>query len=113
MSETIIHIPAGGDATIQQVDAIDLDTIKGFVGGYIEAVSLGDDGTLFSLYVNEEGLLLGLPPNRVFTRFDGNKVPIVGDGVLMAFDPATGADHGLTPEQAEAWLEKVNNMPRL
>lgn len=113
MSETIIHIPAGGNATIQQVDAITLDTIKNFVGGYIEGVFLGDGGTLFSLYVNEEGLLVGLPPNRVFTRYDGNTVNVVGDAILMGFDPSTGADHGLTPEQAEEWLEKVNNLPRL
>ncbi len=110
MSETIIHIPAGGDATIQQVDAITLDTIKNFVGGYIEGLNLS---ARVSLYVNEEGFLHLLPPNRVFTRFDGNKVPVVGDAVLMGFDPSTGADHGLTPEQAEEWLEKVNNMPQL
>ena len=108
MSQTIIHIPAGGDATIQQVEAIDLNTVSGFVGGHIQGVFLGGGITV---YVNEEGLILGLPPNRVFTRFDGNKVNVVGDAILMSSDPATGDDIGLTPEEAEEWLAKVNNMP--
>jgi len=35
----------------------------------------------------------------------------VGDAILMSSDPATGDDIGLTPEEAEEWLAKVNNMP--
>jgi hypothetical protein len=42
-----------------------LDTFQGIVGGYIEGVF----GNVAMMYVNEEGLLLRLPPNPLATLF--------------------------------------------
>lgn len=58
-------IPAGDRPARQEHLTADLETIRGLVGGDLEAVSLGDEAVM---YINEEGKLLGLPVNGHATR---------------------------------------------
>ena len=56
-----------------------LDELQKIVGGYIETINL-PGGSL--MVVNEEGLLDGLPSNRLASRLAYQ--PIVGNAVVMA-----------------------------
>lgn len=75
------------DGTVKEVypkNGIDfkLEELSGFVGGYIECVYIPGG---FTLVVNEEGKLKGLPYNEVATRlYDNPHDEIVGDAVLCA-----------------------------
>lgn len=61
----------------------DLKTLQDAVGGYIEAVTITPNMTL---YCNEEGLLRGLPLNIMATGMSGRH--IVGD-VVVAVEKET------------------------
>lgn len=68
-----------------------LEALQKVVGGYIEAVQVGPFQRMgLHLYVNEEGLLLGLP----FNRFN-----LVGP-ILVSKMNAEGDDVGLTEREA-------------
>ncbi len=71
-----------------------LQALQQLVGGYIEAVS-GDDWTL---YLNEEGKLQGLPVNRTATLFLNELIPgfaqrdvLVGTVVFVGADGRGGS----------------------
>jgi len=72
-----------------------LASLQAAVGGFIEAVRLGNDAIM---YVNEEGLLLGLPHNHVATSLYRQFYPailrqeIVGDVIIVGVDPETGEE---------------------
>jgi len=53
------------------------------VGGYIEGVALRGGKYM---YVNEEGLMLGLDPNYKASKLAG--IPIVGNAVVLSADEA-------------------------
>jgi Domain of unknown function (DUF3846) len=57
-----------------------LATLQAAVGGYIEAVAVPGDDSLI-LLVNEDGLMLKLPPNSQASAVAIR--PIVGDAVLI------------------------------
>lgn len=79
----------------------DLETLQGLVGGYIEAVNMGQ-GVCF--VVNEEGKLNNMPANFPI----GNDV-IVGTAVFVAYGN-DGEFADLTDKQIEAvmnFLERV------
>lgn len=78
-----------------------LEALQQTVGGYIEALPLGDPHV--ACYVNEEGLLKGLPLNRVV-----NGRPIVGPILFVGFDPETSGNVSLTDEQVEHWATMFN-----
>lgn len=61
----------------------DLKTLQDAVGGYIEAVTITPNMTMFC---NEEGLLRGLPLNIMATGMSGRH--IVGD-VVVAVEKET------------------------
>lgn len=107
---TVIHVVATGEVVALQLPRLSLETLQTLVGGQLEGVYLGDGVTL---YVNESGMVQGLPPNRVFRRFDGNRVPVYGNAVLLGFNPATGEDYGLSAEQVEKWMAVVSAAPRV
>lgn len=54
------------------------------VGGYIEHVNCGD----YSMWVNEEGLLLGLDENNIGSTFSGRH--IVGNVLLTGNEDENG-----------------------
>lgn len=70
-----------------------LAALQEIVGGWIEGVTLRDDGT--HLYCNEEGKLRGLPPNPAATAIADACRPgfaatdqLVGDVVFLGSTPA-------------------------
>jgi len=81
---TINVVIVDPDGTVQHTD-IDssLDSFQAVVGGYIEGVF----GSVAVMYVNEEGLLLRLPPNPLATLFAqrilGRDVILVGPALIM------------------------------
>lgn len=65
------------DGTTGELPNGDLETLQGAVGGYIERVGIT---TGMVMYVNEEGLLQGLPLNVMATGMAGRH--IVGNVVV-------------------------------
>jgi len=101
------------------INRLDLDApqgsyqvLKDGVGGWIEAVDLREDMTM---WLNEEGKLDGLPVNVMASRmfneaFGAGKDIMVGDAVFTGGTDDEGDTLGLTEEQAqelEAHLEEV------
>ena len=66
------------DGTAEALSDCDLMTLQAAVGGWVEELALpyGD-----ALYVNEEGLCLGLPANAAASGMYGRAV--VGDAVVV------------------------------
>jgi hypothetical protein len=87
--------------TTDELETIDfngdeLSTLQRCVGGYVEILRLSDSVTL---WVNEEGKVIDLPPNRIATRlfravFKSYDI-IVGDVVLTGGDDKEGNTLGL------------------
>lgn len=72
---------------VEQLEGEDgLSILQGVVGGLIETAGRKRIGHIsLDAYCNEEGLLIGLPANRLV---DGT--PVVGDVVISAADTRTG-----------------------
>lgn len=87
------------DGTVADVMIDGLDSMQAAVGGLIEPVSL-HDGTM---YVNDEGLLLGMAPNFIASKLYGGL--IVGSALLMGNGDAHGNDTHITKGLRERALE--------
>jgi len=74
--ESIEHIDVDGNSSLLEDQS--LETLQHVVGGYIEILRTNDDRFMAC---NEEGLLLGLPVNKVASELAGRM--IVGDVVVM------------------------------
>jgi len=81
-------------------DLRDLTVMQGIVGGWLEAIQLGDGSTM---YLNEEGRLHGLPFNTIATdvcgiggRPDLLMQGIVGDVLIVGPPDYEGEDTDLT-----------------
>ena len=74
--ESIEHIDVDGNSALLEDQS--LETLQHVVGGYIEILRTNDDRFMAC---NEEGLLLGLPVNKVASELAGRM--IVGDVVVM------------------------------
>lgn len=82
-----------------------LRILQGAVGGWIQAVDISDNLTM---WVNEEGKLEGLLPNefgtRLFSKRFGEGVDvIVGNIVLTGGTDDEGETLGLTDEQVKSF----------
>jgi hypothetical protein len=82
MAKAVI-IQASGEVMTKTV--IDLVAMQRIVGGFIEVVPLGD----CDLYVNEDGISMQLPPNKVATKLarrrldrSGKALPTRGEWIL-------------------------------
>ena len=95
-------IKTSGEIESRDIDGT-LESMQALVGGYIEALDLTGDSTM---WVNEEGLLLDLPYNHTATMFAGNwynDTYIVGDVFITG-----GADeNGKTLPIREDYLEAL------
>jgi hypothetical protein len=73
---------------------VNLTWMQQQVGGYIEAISLLDDGTV--MYCNEEGKIHNLPVNVIATELyraaHGPYDIIMGDVILLGTDDCENAD---------------------
>lgn len=82
------HVVLGGDH---------LEGLQGLVGGYIEKVgSLPfSDELVIDVYCNEEGMMHGLPSNRLVYIPSRGTFPVLGPIVLAGANPQTGENVSL------------------
>jgi len=90
---TIKAVIVDPDGTIRDTEIENsLGSFQAVVGGYIEGVI----GRVATIYVNEEGLLIGLPPNPLATlfaqRFLGAGVVLVGPALILGPPDGGGND---------------------
>lgn len=107
----------------REVEVEGLADLQELVGGTIDAVGwVFDDSP--TLYVNEEGKVNGMLPNRAVyvtekedgcqkwdggTWAEGEVIDILfGPIVAIGFDPRTGEDRGITPEDAGRVRERFS-----
>lgn len=89
-----------------------LEAKQKLVGGYIEAFGLMDGACI---YCNEEGKINGMPLNRGITMNDatgegGDELVeiMAGTFIICGFNPDSGEDTSLTPQQAEHWIRRFH-----
>lgn len=114
-------IPVGEEP--REVEVEGLADLQELVGGTIDAAGwVFDDSP--TLYVNEEGKVNGMLPNRAVyvtekedgcqkwdggTWAEGEVIDILfGPIVAIGFDPRTGEDRGITPEDAGRVRERFS-----
>ena len=107
MSKQVIVITPEGSITQMEMGKdgqSEYDFLNKTVAGWIQAVDL--DGTLagFTIWVNEEGKMSGLPYNDLATLLweisYGQTDIMVGTAVITGNADEEGDTLGLTPEQA-------------
>jgi hypothetical protein len=101
MLKGILIKTTGEMETIEYEDT--LETLQGFVGGYIDYVTIGDG---VDMIINDEGKIMGLEPNWVATFLWGQPDMIVGD-VLVVGIGDEGENIALTNEQIAKIYERV------
>lgn len=98
-----LQVKTTGEVTELDLEPDTLATLQAGVGGYIEAIDLANDLTM---WCNEEGKLHGLPHNP-FAQFMWDKAYgihtdyIVGDIVLTGGSDEDGETLGLSEEQVK------------
>lgn len=98
-----VKISTTGEVTELDMTADSLQTLQTAVGGWVQAIDLASDLTM---WCNEEGKLNGLPHNP-YAQFMWDKAfgahtdYIVGDVVLTGGTDDEGYTLGLTAEQAQ------------
>ena len=102
-----ILVPAVGEAHEVQIPERgegELDALQRLVGGWIEVVPTD----ALTVYCNEEGKIIPLPPNYRATNAFGSELQpgdiLAGDVVVLGELDDEGDTTGLTNEQAEAVL---------
>lgn len=107
--KTAIKLTTEGKASLIDLtaDSNELLTLQTAVGGYIEAKTLQGGYTLF---MNEEGKLQGLPMNERATEIWLANFPtfpdvIVGDVVIAGGTDEEGEQLGLDPHYADVLLD--------
>lgn len=103
---TIIACRVGKDPVVEELPK-GLKSMQGFVGGFIECVSLSPE---IDLWCNEEFLLNGSAPNRAVPRGWAGPLVIHGDFFLASHDD-DGNTTGLNAEQQKEWRLKAAGWP--
>jgi hypothetical protein len=98
----VLFIPCGKKPEVREIDG-SLASMQELVGGLIEDVCWGDEK--IALICNDEGLLLGLPPNRsIRWKHIDNYTIIHGDFFLCGVD---GENYtSLPPKLIEFYAER-------
>jgi hypothetical protein len=83
----------------------DLESFKKIVGGWIEHISIGErpNGSRLGIYLNEEGKLIGLEPNRVIIGKRGGDM-FVGTFFVTAHN-LQGDTVSLTDQEAAQYIK--------
>jgi hypothetical protein len=104
-----IFIPVDGQAKLVAVG--ELDSLKELVGGWIEYIHIDAD---HHGYVNEEGRLLGLPPNLRATLLwqeSGHFSDcLVGPLIILGSRNAKGRNNGDDHDVKAAMIEKCQEL---
>jgi len=83
----------------------DADLLQEYVGGFFDAVTcwghLG--GRRVTMWVHDEGLLIGLPPTLIIDHPNSYEQPLVGNIVVTA-DDAEGETVDMTEDEVERFL---------
>lgn len=87
----IVVIVKPNEEPVAEVIPNTLEALQKIVGGYIEMIPIRGK---FYLVCNEEGKILGLPPNRNI-GFD----VVAGTFLLVKEEPGTGDIRSLTPDE--------------
>ena len=109
MTKNAVVVSTDGEFSVIDIAGDELKTLQGLVGGWIQAVDLKPNLTL---WVNEEGKLDGLPVNGFATEMwdsvYGATDIVVGPAVFTGGTDDDGDTIGLTDSQIEAlkqvWL---------
>jgi uncharacterized protein DUF3846 len=83
----------------------DLNTFQGIVGGYVEHISISErpNGSRIGIFLNEEGKLINLPPNRLIIGSMGGD-EFVGTFCIVAHN-LEGDTVTLTDVEAEKYIK--------
>lgn len=104
----VIVCRVGVAPVVEDIDP-GLDAMQSIVQGYIERVVLGGEpvmGHSVDLWLNEEGRIQGLRPNRLIHAPHHGEVLVHGDFFIAAGDPE-GETIGLSDEQIAEWSNVV------
>lgn len=87
-----------------------LETMQNIVGGIIQAIYPFDDPEIALIY-NDEGKLMGLPPNRALLDKDGNIIDIIAGTFFLCSAPADGENfESLSNECIAQYTERFKNI---
>jgi len=113
VSHKVIALRVGCEPVVEILDAgkpaITLESMQAITDGYIERICLAGQpvmGDSIDLWINEEGRIQNLRPNRLIRSPFNGEVVIHGDCFIAAGDPE-GDTIGLTDEQVTEWLRVV------
>lgn len=81
-----------GDKEVKRhvIQGDQLEGMQAIVGGWLEKICRlpGKNGRILEVLVNEDGLRLGLPLNRL-VRFGSMSIPVRGTILIVQVDPVT------------------------
>ena len=95
--------------TVIDIDGT-LESMQALVGGMIQALYLVDDTA--AIICNDEGKLLGLPPNRMLFDPDSSKVcdVVAGDFFVCNAPPDAENFESLTDEQITRYTKRFQTL---
>lgn len=104
-----IIIPASNAEDMRTIELWEVEDYQKVVGGWIEALDISDFGC--TMYLNEEGLIRGLPYNRRATYLWWYHVPhargrarLAGDAVLVGLPDRDGGSTNIPTAACELML---------
>lgn len=94
------------------IEGDELEGLQKILGGFVESIGQlpWKEGLVLDVYVNEEGLRLGLPQNRL-VRIGSKSFPVVGPIVVAGLDPQTGENVSLGVEDLVKVATQVASWP--
>ena len=96
-------IEPGKKPEVREIDGT-LKSMQGIVGGLIQAIYPYEQPV--ALVANDEGKILGLPPNRGLREEDGELYDIICGNFFIVGAPAdSGSFQSLTDEQTQYFSE--------
>jgi hypothetical protein len=107
--EVLIVVVEPKKLPYKKVISNDLDSMKAIVGGWIEHVSIAErpNGSRIGIILNEEGKLIGLPPNRILNFRNGSDV-YVGTFFITAHN-LEGDTISLTEQEAADYISRFSH----
>lgn len=86
IQEGTIYKPDGSTEIIRPVapaKKLSLEQLQAAVGGYIEVVSMAQGNGHATMYCNEEGMMMDLPPNPFVAKFVSPGTMLPPGGMML------------------------------